>query len=92
MIADILRIRNGDVCYWPNLGYGRFGKKVTMDNAPWFDAPDQFDQKLQSYGTALGHDETLVLEDSEERVEFRTQRPRVFFSTLATSTGLGGTT
>lgn len=43
-LADLVRIRNGEICYWPNLGYGRFGRKVTMDNAPWFDAPDQFDQ------------------------------------------------
>ena len=27
------------------LGYGRFGSKVTMDNSPWFDSPDQFDTK-----------------------------------------------
>jgi RHS repeat-associated protein len=44
-LTDLVRIRNGEVCYWPNLGYGRFGAKVTMDNAPWFDAPDQFDQR-----------------------------------------------
>jgi RHS repeat-associated protein len=44
-LMDIVRIRNGDVCYWPNLGYGHFGGKVTMDNAPWFDTPDQFDPK-----------------------------------------------
>ena len=44
-LTDIVRIRNGEVCYWPNLGYGRFGAKVTMDNAPWFDRPDQFDQR-----------------------------------------------
>jgi RHS repeat-associated protein len=44
-LADIVRIRNGDVCYWPNLGYGRFGAKVTMDNAPWLDHPDHFDQR-----------------------------------------------
>lgn len=44
-LTDIARIRNGEVCYWPNLGYGRFGAKVTMDNAPWFDPPDQFDHK-----------------------------------------------
>ena len=31
--------------YWPNLGYGRFGGKVTLDNSPWFDLPDQFDPK-----------------------------------------------
>ena len=44
-LTDLVRLRNGEVCYWPNLGYGRFGAKVTMDNAPWFDAPDVFDQK-----------------------------------------------
>src|SRR5262249_38153550 len=41
-LTDIVRIRNGEVCYWPNLGYGCFGAKVTMDNPPWFDHPDQF--------------------------------------------------
>ncbi|HYV30753.1 MAG TPA: toxin TcdB middle/N-terminal domain-containing protein, partial [Candidatus Binatia bacterium] len=44
-LSDLVRIRNGEVCYWPNLGYGRFGAKVTMDNAPWFDSPDHFDQR-----------------------------------------------
>jgi RHS repeat-associated protein len=42
-LTDIVRIRNGEVCYWPNLGYCRFGAKVTMDQAPWFEAPDLFD-------------------------------------------------
>ncbi len=42
--TDLVRIRNGSVCYWPNLGYGRFGAKVTMDNAPVFDSPDLFTQ------------------------------------------------
>ena len=37
-LTDLVRIRNGEVCYWPNLGYGRFGAKVTMDHAPCFDA------------------------------------------------------
>jgi hypothetical protein len=44
-LTDIVRIRNGEVCYWPNLGYGRFGRKVTMDQSPWFDAPDLFDPR-----------------------------------------------
>lgn len=42
-LTDLVRIRNGEVCYWPNLGYGRFGAKITMDDAPWFDQADQFD-------------------------------------------------
>lgn len=44
-LTDLVRIRNGEVCYWPNLGYGRFGAKVTMDHSPWFDNAEQFDQK-----------------------------------------------
>ena len=44
-LTDLVRIRNGEICYWPNLGYGRFGAKITMDNAPHFDHPDQFDHK-----------------------------------------------
>lgn len=41
-LTDLVRIRNGEVCYWPNLGYGRFGAKVTMGNAPVFQQPDLF--------------------------------------------------
>jgi len=44
-LTDLVRIRNGEVCYWPNLGYGRFGAKVTMDQSPVFDNPDQFDHR-----------------------------------------------
>ena len=42
-LSDLVRIRNGEICYWPNLGYGRFAAKITMDGAPWFDEPDQFE-------------------------------------------------
>ncbi|MEM1292718.1 MAG: SpvB/TcaC N-terminal domain-containing protein [Cyanobacteria bacterium P01_H01_bin.162] len=35
-LSDRVRIRNGEVTYWPNLGYGRFGPKVTMTAAPHF--------------------------------------------------------
>ena len=44
-LTDLVRIRNGEVCYWPNMGYGHFGRKLTMSGAPLFDLPDQFDQK-----------------------------------------------
>ncbi|WP_254885408.1 SpvB/TcaC N-terminal domain-containing protein [Streptomyces sp. NA02950] len=44
-LSDLVRIRNGEVCYWPSLGYGRFGAKVDMDGAPWFDEPDHFDPR-----------------------------------------------
>jgi RHS repeat-associated protein len=41
-MTDIVRIKNGDVCYWPNLGYGKFGAKVAFDNAPFFDHPEAY--------------------------------------------------
>jgi RHS repeat-associated protein len=44
-LTDIVRIRNGEVCYWPNLGFGRFGPRVTMDRSPVFDLPDRFDPR-----------------------------------------------
>jgi len=41
-LTDIVRIRNGEISYWPNLGYGIFGAKVNMLNAPLFDTIDAF--------------------------------------------------
>ncbi|MGZ8157188.1 MAG: SpvB/TcaC N-terminal domain-containing protein [Methylobacter sp.] len=37
-LSHRVRIRDGSVEVWPNLGYGRFGKKVTLANAPRFDS------------------------------------------------------
>lgn len=41
-LSDIMRVRNGEVCYWPNRGYGRFGAKVAMSNPPLFDHQGAF--------------------------------------------------
>ena len=87
-LTDLVRIRNGEVCYWPNLGYGRFGAKVTMDNAPWFDAPDQFDQRrirladIDGSGTTdiiyLGRDGVAaLLQPVRQRLERAARRCRV---------------
>ena len=42
-LSDIVRVRSNDVCYWPNIGYGRFGAKVTMRDAPLLDYDGHFD-------------------------------------------------
>jgi len=60
-LTDLVRVRNGEVCYWPNLGYGSFGAKVTMDHSPWFDAPDQFDQKRIRFGDIDGSGTTDII-------------------------------
>jgi RHS repeat-associated protein len=44
-LNDIVRVRNGEACYWPNTGYGRFGAKVAMDLAPRFDNEERFDPR-----------------------------------------------
>ena len=43
-LSDLVRIRQGSVAVWPNLGYGRFGAKVEMDDAPLFADADEFSQ------------------------------------------------
>jgi len=33
-LNDIVLVHDGRIDYWPNLGYGRFGKRITMANTP----------------------------------------------------------
>ncbi|MEV0712712.1 SpvB/TcaC N-terminal domain-containing protein [Nocardia aurea] len=43
-LDDLVRVRGcGAVCYWPNLGYGRFGPQVTMAGAPTLDLLGEFE-------------------------------------------------
>jgi RHS repeat-associated protein len=39
-LSHRVRIRDGEIECWPNLGYGRFGSKVTLGNAPRFGSLD----------------------------------------------------
>ncbi len=60
-LIDIVRIRNGDVCYWPNLGYGRFGARVAMNDAPAFDHPDRYDPSRLKLADVSGTGATDLL-------------------------------
>ena len=42
-LVDLVRIRNGAISYFPNLGYGRFGPLVQMTGAPHFAPPDRYE-------------------------------------------------
>ncbi len=44
-LADLVRVRHDEVRYWPNHGYGRFGRPVAMDDPPLLDRPDLFDPR-----------------------------------------------
>ena len=60
-LADLVRIRNGEVCYWPNLGHGRFGSKVTMDASPWFEEEGLFDARRLRFADTDGSGPTDIL-------------------------------
>jgi hypothetical protein len=60
-LTDIVRIRNGEVCYWPNMGYGKFGAKVTMDHSPVFDTQDLFNPSYIHLADISGTGATDVL-------------------------------
>src|SRR5262249_54591753 len=60
-LLDIVRIRNRDICYWPNLGYGRFGAKVAMDRAPQLAPPDLFDARCVHLADITGTGATHIL-------------------------------
>jgi RHS repeat-associated protein len=60
-LSDLVRIRNGSICYWPNLGYGRFGARIIMQSAPLFDTPDLFDPRHVRLGDIDGTGVTDVV-------------------------------
>jgi hypothetical protein len=69
-LSDIVRIRNGEVCYWPNVGYGRFGAKITMDGSPLFEPPDLFDQKRVRLGDIDGSGTTDIIYLGSDKITF----------------------
>lgn len=60
-LSDIVRIRNGDISYWPNLGYGRFGRRVDMASAPVFEPDGSFDTARVRIGDIDGSGVTDIL-------------------------------
>ncbi len=71
-LVDLVRVRSGEVCYWPNLGYGRFGRQVSMGAAPHFDPPDLFDPRRLRLADIDGSGTTdlVYLESSGARLYF----------------------
>ncbi len=60
-LSDLVRINNGEVSYWPSLGHGRFGARVSMDGAPWFDTADHFDARRIQLADVDGSGTTDIL-------------------------------
>ncbi|CAN5218013.1 hypothetical protein BH23BAC2_BH23BAC2_03360 [soil metagenome] len=60
-MTDIVRIRNEEICYWANKGYGRFSAKVNMSNAPLFDYPGAFNPKYLHLADVSGTGATDII-------------------------------
>ena len=60
-LTDIVRIRNGEICYWANMGYGHFSAKVSMGNAPLFDTPDRFNTQYLHLADVSGTGATDIV-------------------------------
>ncbi|WP_152546748.1 SpvB/TcaC N-terminal domain-containing protein [Amycolatopsis orientalis] len=65
-MQDIVLLRNGNIAYWPNLGYGRWGAKVTMRGAPRL--PDGFDPLRVLLGDVDGDGAADLVYVDRERV------------------------
>lgn len=60
-LTDIVRIRNSEICYWANMGYGKFSAKVTMANAPLFDYPELFNPRYVHLADVSGTGATDII-------------------------------
>ncbi|MBK6917056.1 MAG: hypothetical protein IPH07_06620 [Deltaproteobacteria bacterium] len=59
-LPDVVRLRADEVAYWPNLGHGRFGRKVVMD-APGLGEPVDIDRVRLCDVDGLGPVDVLYL-------------------------------
>jgi RHS repeat-associated protein len=69
-LTDLVRIRNGEICYWPNLGYGRFGRQVRMANAPRFASGLDFNRAQLRLADIDGSGTTDLLYCEGDRVRY----------------------
>lgn len=60
-LTDIVQIENNRIAYWPNLGYGKFGAKVTLSNFDGFDHTDLFNPSYIHLADVSGTGTTDIL-------------------------------
>src|SRR5580704_8018769 len=73
-LTDLVRITNGSVCYWPNLGFGRFGAKVQMGGEMTFDAFGRFDPRRVRLADVEGTGTTDILYLHQDGVRIYTNQ------------------
>jgi RHS repeat-associated protein len=60
-LTDIVRVRNGEICYWANKGYGKFSAKIAMSNSPVFDDPVSYNSQYLELADISGTGATDII-------------------------------
>ncbi|MCF2490256.1 SpvB/TcaC N-terminal domain-containing protein [Dyadobacter sp. CY347] len=68
-LGDIVRITNSEVCYFPNLGYGRFGKKIILGGLSAFDHPDLFNPAFLHFADIDGSGTTDLIYIGNQKIQ-----------------------
>lgn len=68
-LTDIVLITCAEVCYYPNLGYGRFGARVTLQMAGCFASATQFDPQLIRLADIDGSGTTDIVYIGNEKIQ-----------------------
>jgi RHS repeat-associated protein len=89
-LVDLVRVRHASVCYWPNLGYGRFGARVQMANAPFLDRAERFDPKRVRLADVDGAGPADLIYVGPDRVRWWSNQSGNGFSTTANVPNLPG--
>lgn len=86
-LPDQVRIRNGCVEYYPNLGNGRFGSAVLMEDPPIIDFSDTFDtRRIRLYDLdGSGTSDILYIGNGEIRYWFNASGNRFIYGGAITN-------
>jgi RHS repeat-associated protein len=69
-LTDIVRITHSSICYYPNLGYGRFGEKVVMSTPPLLDSQEAFDARFVHLADVDGTGTTDLVYISKHKIRY----------------------
>src|SRR5262249_25852691 len=91
-LLDLVRVRQGEVCYWPNLGYGHFGPRVVMNDSPWFDPVERFDPRRVHLADTDGSGTADLIYHSQDGVQINLNQVGNGWSSVRRLTALPPTT
>ncbi|MEO8764900.1 MAG: SpvB/TcaC N-terminal domain-containing protein [Ginsengibacter sp.] len=68
-LADIVLVTYASVCYYPNLGFGKFGAKVTLQISGCFDTITGFNPHFINFADMDGSGTTDIIYSAKDKIE-----------------------